>query len=114
MTLPVTINASFEKIVPTVSALGALKVASLKRGELLKSIDKRLLRTQFQPEVKLHNLPGSNDIRVLVRFKKAVAGSTAKAAERKVFTSMAAARRRECERAMLTGFHSVNSEFGEF
>jgi hypothetical protein len=112
--VPVTINANFEKIIPAISALGALKVASLRRAQLLKSIDKGLLEPSFQPLVELRNLPGSNNIRVSVSFKKAVAGSTAKAAERKVFAAMASARRRECDRAMLTGFPAGSPDYGEF
>ena len=114
VTAPVVINASFEKIVPTVSALGALKVASLNRRELLKGIDKRLLQVQFQPQVELRTLPGSSEFQVLVRVKKAVAGSTTKAAERKVFTSMSSSRRLECDRAMLTRALSQSPEYGEF
>src|SRR5262245_54208756 len=46
---PVTINASFEKIIPMVSELGALKVAKLRRAQLIKGIDKGLLQPSFQP-----------------------------------------------------------------
>jgi hypothetical protein len=111
---PITINASFEKIIPMASELGALKVAKLRRGQLFKGIDKGLLQPSFQPFVELRNLPGSKDIRVSFSFKKAVAGSTAKAAERKGFAAMASARRRECDRAMLTGFPTGSPDLGEF
>jgi hypothetical protein len=109
-----TFKTSFDKKEFTIGALGALKVATLKRGELLRSIDKQLFRTSFQPLVEVENLPGSKDFRVMVRFKKTVAGSSAKAAERKVFSAMASARRRECDRAVLTGLPSGSPEYGEF
>ena len=109
-----TLKSSFEKKEFTIGALGALKVATLKRGELLRSIDKQLFRTSFQPFVEVGNLPGSKDFRVMVRFKKTVAGSSAKAAERKVFSAMASARRRECDRAVLTGLPSGSPDYGEF
>ena len=108
------IKASFDKKESTIGALGALKVATIKRGELLRTIDKRLFRTSFQPLVEVGNLPGSKDFRVMVHFKKAVAGSSAKAAERKVFSAMASARRRECDRAILTGSQSWGPDYAEF
>lgn len=108
------LKASFEKQAPAIGALGALKVATLKRGELLKSIDKRLFKSTFGPIDEVRKFPGSKNIRVLVNLRRAVAGSSAKAAERKVFLALASARRRECDRALLTGLTTVTPDHSEF
>jgi hypothetical protein len=107
------IKASFERQAPTIGALGALRVAMLKPGELLKSVDNKLFNFTFEPIGEVQN-PGSKNVRVFVRLRRAVAGSTAKAAERKVFSALASARRRECDRAILTGMTVGNPDHSEF
>jgi hypothetical protein len=107
------IKARFEKQTPALGAL-ALKVPTLKRGELIKSLDKRLFKQAFKPIVEFRSPVDSENMKVFVHLRRAVAGSSAKSAERKVFSALASARRRECDRAILTGVPTDildNSEF---
>jgi hypothetical protein len=108
------IKASFEKHAPAIGALGALKLATLKREDLLKSIDKQVFKQTFEPIGEARNLPVSKNIRVLVLVKRAAAGSSAKTAECKVFSALASARRHECDRAILTGMTTGSADHSEF
>lgn len=108
------IKASFEKHAPAIGALGAMKLATLKREELLKSIDKQVFKQTFEPIGEVRNLPVSKNIRVLIRVKRAAAGSSAKTAECKVSSALASALRHECERAILTGMTTGSPDHSEF
>ena len=107
------IKASFEKQASMLGAIGALKLATIKRDGLLKSIDKRLFDFSFEPIVDVQNPRGLKNFRVLVRTR-AVAGSSTKTAERKIFSAMASSRRRECDRAILTGMTTAIPDHSEF
>ena len=108
------IKASFEKHAPAFGALGALKLATLKREELLNSIDKQVFKQTFEPIGEVRNLPVSKNMRVLVRVKRAAAGSSAKTAECKGFSALASARKHECDRAILTGMTTGSPDHSEF
>lgn len=105
-------KSGFEKQATT-SELGAMKVATLKRAELFKSIDKHLFNFTFTP-IEIRNPSGQKKVQVLVQMRKAVAGSSSKGAERKVFAALASARRRECDRAALTGMTTESPDRSEF
>lgn len=105
--------ASEAKQPPALGAL-AMKVPTLKRAELIKSLDKRLFKQSFRPIVEFRSPVDSETMKVFVHLRRAVAGSAPGLAERKVFSALASARRRECDRAILTGVPTDildNSEF---
>jgi len=108
------IKASFENHTPAIGVLGASKLATLKREKLLKSIDKQVFNQTFESIGDFRSLPVSKNLRVLVRLKRAAAGSSAKTAECKEFSAMAAARRHECDRAILTGMTTASPDNSEF
>ena len=108
------IKASFEKQVPKMSAFGTFKAASWNREELLKGLDKQLINLSVEQIVEAQRSRTSKNMRVLFRHKRAVAGASPKAAERKGFSAIASARSRECERATLTGMTIPNPEHSEF
>jgi hypothetical protein len=107
------IKGSFEKQASMLGAIGALKLATIKSDGLLKSIDRRLFNVSFEPIVDVQNPRGLKNVRVLVRTR-AVAGSSTKTAERKVYSAMASSRRRECDRASLTGMTTATPDHSEF
>jgi hypothetical protein len=109
-----SIKASFEKHASVIGALGAMKLATLKREELLKSFDKQVFKQTFEPIGEVRRLPVSENMRVLVRVKRAAVGSSAKTAECKVFSALASARRHECDRAILTGMTTGSPDNSEF
>ncbi|HSE36381.1 MAG TPA: hypothetical protein VLG74_03705 [Blastocatellia bacterium] len=108
------IKASIEKQAPALEALGALRVSTFKRGELIKSLDKRLFKQTFRPIVEFRSPVDSENMKVFVHLRRAVAGSSAKSAERKVFSALASARRRECDSAILTGVPTDRLDHSEF
>lgn len=108
------VNTSFGKNPSMFGAVGALKVAKLKQVKLPINIDQSMFNFSFHPVVELKRKPGTGNVSVLVRLNKAVAGMSSKAAERKVFSAMATARRRECDRASLSGSIPANPDYGEF
>ncbi len=108
------IKMSLEKQVPKMSAFGTFKAASWNREELLKGLDKRLLNLSVEQIVEVQNSRTSKNMRVLFRHKRAVAGASPKAAERKGFSAIASVRSRECERAALTGMTTPNPDHTEF
>jgi hypothetical protein len=107
---------SFENHARAIGVLGAMKVETLTREELLKSIEKQVLKPSFEGIAEIRNLPIpiSKSMRVLVRMKRAAAASSAKTAECKVFSALASARRHECERAMLTSMPGTSPDNSEF
>lgn len=108
------IEARFEKQLPGIGELGALRVVTLKRAELLKSLEKRLFKPSFKPIEEGVKPANSQSMKVFVQLRKAVAGSSPGLAERKVFSALASARRRECDRAILTGIPTDNLDSSEF
>lgn len=102
------VKLSFERQPTMLGSIGALKLATMNRDGLLKRIDKRLFDFSFEPIVDVRDPRSLKNIRVVVR-QRAVAGSSTKTAERKVFSAMASARRRECDRAILTGMMTTGS-----
>ena len=108
------VNTSFGKNPSMFGALEALKVAKLKQVKLPINIDQPLFNFSFDPVVELKRKPGTRNVSVLVRLNKAVAGMSSKAAERKVFSAMATARRRECDRASLSGSTLAIPDHSEF
>jgi hypothetical protein len=91
-----------------------MKLATLKREELLKSFDKQVFKQTFEPIGEVRRLPVSENMRVLVRVKRAAVGSSAKTAECKVFSALASARRHECDRAIMTGMTTGSPDNSEF
>lgn len=108
------IRATFEKHAPAINALGAMKLETLMREQLVKSFEKQRLWQSFEPLGEIKNLPVPKSTRVQVRMKRAAAGLSAKAAECKVFSALASARRPECDRAILTGKPSASPDNSEF
>jgi hypothetical protein len=100
----------FKNPASVIGSLGALKLETLKSPQLFKSFDKRVLIPNFE----IQGVPGTQNMKLLVRPRKAIAGWTAAAAERKVFAAFAAARRRECDRAMLIGIPVLAPDNSEF
>lgn len=108
------IKASFEKHAPAIKALGAMKLETLRRAQLVKSIEKQVFTQSFEPIGEIRSFAVPKSMRVLVRLKRAAAGFPAKTAEYKVFSALASARRHECERALLTGLPSASPDNSEF
>jgi hypothetical protein len=108
--------ASFETHARAIGVLGATKLETVTREELLKSIEKQVLKPSFEAIAEIRNLPIpiSKSMRVLVHVKRAAAASSAKTAECKVFSALASARRHECERAMLTSMPGTSPDNSEF
>ena len=108
------VNTSLRRNASMFGAVGALKVAKLKHIELLRNVDQPMFNFSFEPVVEIKGKPGNRNVSVLVHLKKAVAGMSSRAAERKVFSAMATARRRECDRASLSGFVPADFDHSEF
>jgi hypothetical protein len=108
--------ASFENQARVIGVLGAMKLETVTREEMLKSIERQVLKPSFEAIAEIRNLPIpiSKSMRVLVRMKRAAAASSAKTAECKVFSALASARRHECERAMLTSMPGTSPDNSEF
>jgi len=107
------IKASFEKYAPAINTLGAMKLETLTRKQLVKSIEKQVFRQSFEPIGEIRSFAVPKSMRVLIHLKRAAAGFSAKTAECKVSAALASARRHECERALLTmpSASPDNSEF---
>jgi len=98
-----------------IGALGASKLETITREELLKSIARQVRPSlEVLAEIWSAPIPLSRNMKVLVRTKRVAAASSAKSAERKAFTALDSARRRECDRAMLTSAVSANPDNSEF
>ena len=108
--------ASFENQARVIGVLGALKLETLTREEMLKSIEKQVLKPSFEAIAEIRNLPipTPKSMRLLVRMKRAAAASSAKTAECKVFSALASSRSHECERAMLTSMPGTSPDNSEF
>ena len=108
--------ASFENQVPVIGVLGAMKLETVMREEVLKRIGTQVLKPSFEAIAEIRNLPipTSKSMRLLVRMKRGAAASSAKTAECKVFSALASSRRHECERAMLTGMPGTSPDNSEF
>jgi len=107
------IKASFEKRGPAIAALGAMKLETLTREHLVKSIENQAFMQSFESIGEIRSAPAPKNVRVLVRLKRA-AGFSAKTAECKVFSALASTRQRECERAMVTSTLSSTPDNSEF
>lgn len=97
------IKASFERHAQVLEALGAVKMETVSREEVLKRIEKHVLQQGFEPRRIIQNLPIPSSLRVLVRAKLPAPASATKTAECKVLSALTDARRRERERASRTG-----------
>ena len=113
--------ASFENQARVIGVLGAMKLDTVTREEMQKSIETQVLKPSFvapsfvaMAEIRNLPLPISKSMRLLVRMRRAAAASSAKTAECKVFSALASSRSRECERAMLTGMSVTSPDNSEF
>jgi len=108
--------AGFENQARVIGVLGAMKLETVMREEMLKSIKTQVLKPSFEPIAEIRNLPIpiTKSMRVLVRMKRAAAASAAKTAECKVFSALASSRSHECERAMLTSMPGISPDNSEF
>ena len=107
--------ASFKNQARVIGVLGAVKLDTVTREEMLKSIETQVLKPRFEAiEIKNLPIPVSKRVRVLVPMKRAAAASSAKTAQCKVFSALASSRSHECERAMLTGVPVTSPDNSEF
>jgi hypothetical protein len=107
--------ASFNNQARVIGVLGALKLDTVTREEMLKSIETQVLKPSFEAiEIKNLPIPVSKSVRVLVPIKRAAAASSAKTAQCKVFSALASSRSHECERAMLTSMPVTSPDNSEF
>jgi hypothetical protein len=106
--------ASFNNQARVIGVLGAVKLDTVTREEMLKSIETQVLKPSFEAiEIKNLPIPVSKSVRVLVPMKRAAA-SSAKTAQCKVFSALASSRSHECERAMLTSMPVTSPDNSEF
>ena len=110
------IVAGIENHARVIAVLGAMKLETVTREEMRKSIETQVLKPSFEAIAEIRNLPIpiSKSMRLLVRTKRAAAASSAKTAECKVFSALASTRRHECERAMLTSMPATSPDNSEF
>jgi hypothetical protein len=106
--------ASFKSQARVIGVLGAVKLDTVTREEMLKSFETPVLKPSFEAVAEIKNLPIPKSIRLLVRMKRAAAASSAKTAECKVFSALASSRSHECERAMLTSMPVTSPDNSEF
>ena len=108
--------ASFENQARVIGVLGAMKLETVTREEMRKSIETQVRKPSFEGIAEIRNLPIpiSKSMRLLVRMKRAAAASSAKTAECKVFSALASSRSHECERAMLTSMPGTSPDNSEF
>jgi hypothetical protein len=107
--------ASFNNQARVIGVLGAVKLDTVTREEMLKSIETQVLKPSFEAiEIKNLRIPVSKSVRVLVPMKRAAAASSAKTAQCKVFSALASSRSHECERAMLTSMPVTSPDNSEF
>ncbi len=108
--------ASFENQARVIGVLGAMKLETVTREEMLKSIETQVRKPSFDAIAEIRNLPIpiSKSMRLLVRMKRPAAASSAKTAECKVFSALASSRSHECERAMLTSMPGTSPDNSEF
>jgi hypothetical protein len=107
--------ASFNNQARVIGVLGAVKLDTVTREEMLKSIETQVLKPSFEAiEIKNLPIPVSKSVRVLVPMKRAAAASSAKTAQCKVFSALASSRSHECERAMLTSMPVTSPDNSEF
>ena len=108
--------ASFKNQARVIGVLGAVKLDTVTREEMLKSIETQVLKPRFEAITEIKNLsnPFSKRVRVLVPMKRAAAASSAKTAQCKVFSALASSPSHECERAMLTGVPVTSPDNSEF
>jgi len=107
--------ASFKNQARVIGVLGAVKLDTVTREEMLKSIETQVLKPSFEAiEIKNLPIPVSKSVRVLVPMKRAAAASSAKTAQCKVFSALASSRSHECERAMLTSMPVTSPDNSEF
>jgi hypothetical protein len=106
---------SFKNQARVIGVLGAVKLDTVTREEMLKSIETQVLKPSFEAiEIKNLPIPVSKSVRVLVPMKRAAAASSAKTAQCKVFSALASSRSHECERAMLTSAPVTSPDNSEF
>jgi len=92
-------DMSFGKRGRAIEVFSATTLESVANNEVLRHIDKQVLRRGFE---RSRMLPIPEDLKVLIRMKPSIAPSTIKGAQGKVRTAFASERRRERERASLT------------
>lgn len=107
------IKASFEDHSQALDAMRALNIENGMQGALLQDIRKQMFRRGFEPAPQIRNLPLPKEQKVLVQIKRATAGLLPRAAQCKVYSALASARRQECERARLTSNFPMASDNGE-
>jgi hypothetical protein len=108
------IKASFEKNA-SIAALGAMKPQREMRERLIRmSEGQQVIWKSLEPIGDITNRLVPKNGTVVVRMKRAAAGSSTKPAQCKVFAALASARKQDCERAMLTGIQSANPDNSEF
>lgn len=108
------IKASFAKQSQALSDQGAFNFVMSKRGELLKSFNKRPFKPSFKLIDEGGNPQHAEEMKVVLQIRRAVAGSSAKLAERKVFSALASTRNRQCDRAVLTNIPTESLDHSEF
>ncbi|SRR6266404_1217480 len=107
--------ASFNNQARVIGVLGAVKLDTVTREEMLKGIEMQVLKPIFEAiEIKNLPIPVSKSVRALVPMKRAAAASSAKTAQCKVFSALASSRSHECERAMLTSMPVTSPDNSEF
>jgi len=107
--------ASFNNQARVIGVLGAMKLETVTREEMRKSIETQVLKPSFEAiEIKNLPIPLSKSVRVLVPMKRAAAASSAKTAQCKVFSALASSRSHECERAMLISMPVTSPDNSEF
>lgn len=101
------IQAILEKRARTLEALSAIKLETMTRDGLLKSIEKHMAGRSLET---VKNLPIPQSLRVFVRVKPPAIPSATKAAECKGRAALASAQRLERERAILTSMPSTSPD----
>lgn len=106
------IGVALTKQARVIESLRAITLESVARGELIKSIDRPLVRRGLGGEVKPLLIP--ENLRVLMRMSASSGPSAAKQAKCKVRAALASARGLEPERTELTSIPFASPDHCEF